>query len=142
MTGQRSQRWRLSTETSGKLWTRISPRAASPEAMWRPPAICSGAGARTATAHVETPRIITPSSTAWPPTGASREATSGGCCEGGDVDGDGSLAGGGPADGRSGSGCAADIGGRGYFLSSWRLAARRLKRSTRPPVSTSFWRPV
>ena len=23
-----------------------------------------------------------------------------------------------------------------------RLAARRLKRSTRPPVSTSFWRPV
>jgi hypothetical protein len=23
-----------------------------------------------------------------------------------------------------------------------RFAARRLKRSTRPPVSTSFWRPV
>ena len=34
-----------------------------------------GAGLRTATAQVETPRIITPSSTAWPPTGASREAT-------------------------------------------------------------------
>src|SRR4051794_29392073 len=32
-------------------------------------------GLRTATAHVETPRIITPSSTAWPPTGASRLAT-------------------------------------------------------------------
>ena len=46
--------------------------------MWRPSAICSGAGARTATAHVETPRIITPSSTACPPSAASREATSGG----------------------------------------------------------------
>src|SRR5690349_106725 len=30
------------------------------------------AGSRTATAQWETPRIITPSSTAWPPTGASR----------------------------------------------------------------------
>ena len=28
------------------------------------------------------------------------------------------------------------------YFSAWRLAARRLKRSTRPPVSTSFWRPV
>ncbi len=27
---------------------------------------------RVATAHAETPRIITPSMTAWPPTGASR----------------------------------------------------------------------
>src|SRR6266571_2896747 len=34
----------------------------------------SGTGLRTATAQVETPRIITPSSTAWPPTGASRVA--------------------------------------------------------------------
>ena len=34
-----------------------------------------GTGLRTATAQVETPRIITPSSTAWPPTGASRWAT-------------------------------------------------------------------
>ena len=33
-------------------------------------------GSRTATAHVETPRIITPSRTAWPPTGASRVAIS------------------------------------------------------------------
>src|SRR5206468_2460157 len=42
-----------------------------------PAAAPSGAGLRTATAHVETPRIITPSRTAWPPTGASRCASSG-----------------------------------------------------------------
>ena len=72
--GQRSQRWRFSTETSGKLWTTMSPRAASPISMRRPSAIWSAAGARTATAHVETPRIMTPSRTAWPPTGASRTA--------------------------------------------------------------------
>src|SRR5436190_18242688 len=36
----------------------------------------SGVGLRTPTAQVETPRIITPSRTAWPPTGASRCATS------------------------------------------------------------------
>src|SRR5689334_25418721 len=42
----------------------------------------SPSGLRTATAQVETPRIITPSSTAWPPTGASRTARSG-CCSSG-----------------------------------------------------------
>ena len=64
----------LSTEVSGNDWTSISPSAAS---SGRAPssAICSGSGLRTATAQVETPRIITPSRTAWPPTGASRCAT-------------------------------------------------------------------
>ena len=121
-TGQRSQRWRLRTETSGKLWTSISPSAASPGSSWRPPSSCSGSGMRTATAHVETPRIITPSSTACPPTGRSRPATRG--------SGAGSRC----------ASCAAANGGS--YVPGWRLAARRLKRSTRPPVSTSFWRPV
>ena len=58
ITGQRSTRWRLAQETIGSEVTSISP-----------------SGLRTATAQVETPRIITPSSTAWPPTGASSEAT-------------------------------------------------------------------
>ena len=57
ITGQRKARWRLAHETSGNDVTSISP-----------------SGLRTATAHVETPRIITPSRTAWPPTGASRDA--------------------------------------------------------------------
>src|SRR6266516_4719485 len=58
ITGQRSARLRLAHETSGSEVTSIS-----------------SSGLRTATAQVETPRIITPSSTAWPPTGASRLAT-------------------------------------------------------------------
>ena len=58
ITGQRSTRCRFAQETSGSEIT----------------SICSS-GLRTATAQVETPRIITPSSTAWPPTGASRLAT-------------------------------------------------------------------
>jgi len=91
MTGRRSTLWRLSAETSGKLCTLISPSAASSDCSLRPPVTCSGAGARTATAHVETPRIITPSSTAWPPTGASRAAISV------------------PSDSRSGSGAAAGM---------------------------------
>ena len=50
--------------------TSISPLAPSFESG--PPASsCSADGLRTATAQVETPRIITPSSTAWPPIGAS-----------------------------------------------------------------------
>src|SRR5213078_2052033 len=57
--GSRRKRWRLSQETSGNDWTSISPSFL-----------------RTATAQVDTPRIITPSSTAWPPTGASRCAIS------------------------------------------------------------------
>src|SRR3954452_6146071 len=70
MTGQRSARWRLVHETSGNEVTSISPSAAS--SLPRPSGrICSGSGLRTATAQVETPRIITPSSTACPPTGAS-----------------------------------------------------------------------
>ena len=64
ITGQRSARWRLVHETSGNDWTSISP-----------------SGLRTATAQVETPRIITPSSTACPPTGASRCACSAGSGE-------------------------------------------------------------
>ena len=47
ITGQRSTRWRLAQETIGSEVTSISP-----------------SGLRTATAQVETPRIITPSSTA------------------------------------------------------------------------------
>src|SRR3954451_15847783 len=58
ITGMRQTRWRLAHETRGSEVTSTSP-----------------SGFRTATAHVETPRIITPSSTAWPPTGASRLAT-------------------------------------------------------------------
>ncbi len=60
-------RWRLAHETRGSDVTSISPSA--------PGGASSGSGLRTATAHVETPRIITPSSTAWPPSGASRPAT-------------------------------------------------------------------
>src|SRR3954447_4100764 len=56
-TGSRKARCFLSHETSGYDSTAISP-----------------SGVRTATAHVETPRIITPSRTACPPTGASRLA--------------------------------------------------------------------
>src|SRR5256714_7843487 len=58
ITGQRSARWRFAHETRGSEVTSTS-----------------SSGFRTATAQVETPRIITPSSTAWPPTGASRLAT-------------------------------------------------------------------
>src|SRR5215208_1127674 len=58
MTGHRSTRWRFAHETSGSELIATSP-----------------SGLRTATAHVETPRIITPSSTACPPTAASRLAT-------------------------------------------------------------------
>ena len=70
--GSRSRRWRLTHETSGSETTSISPRAASRGSSRPSSPIWSGAGLRTATAHVETPRIITPSRTAWPPTGASR----------------------------------------------------------------------
>src|SRR5215211_1834802 len=69
-TGQRSTRWRFVQETSGNDWTSISPSAASSGSRPSSPS-CSGRGLRTATAQVETPRIITPSSTACPPTGAS-----------------------------------------------------------------------
>src|SRR3954471_21721648 len=65
MTGRRIQRCLRRTEVSGKDWTSIGPSSPS-----------TGAGLRTPTAHVETPRIMTPSRTAWPPTGASRCATS------------------------------------------------------------------
>src|SRR3954471_6939815 len=71
--GRRSARWRFMTDVSGDETTSISPRAASSGSS-PSPSSCSGSGLRTATAQVETPRIITPSSTAWPPTGASRWA--------------------------------------------------------------------
>src|SRR5215211_6927289 len=58
ITGKRSTRWRLAQETRGSELTATSP-----------------SGFRTATAQMETPRIITPSRTACPPTGASRSAT-------------------------------------------------------------------
>ena len=54
----------------------ISPNAAS-SGERSPSPSCSAVGLRTATAQFETPRIITPSSTACPPSGASRWAVSG-----------------------------------------------------------------
>jgi hypothetical protein len=74
MIGSRSTRWRLSAETSGSEMTSISPAAASRMSRSSPWASCSSDGLRTATAQIETPRIITPSSTAWPPIGASLRA--------------------------------------------------------------------
>ena len=102
---------------------------------------CSGVGLRTATAQCATPRIITPSSTACPPTGASRWAfsappsaplsisTSTGVVAGAAA----SEVGIGPLGGLGLSAAAAPLTA---------LATRRWKRSTRPPVSISFWRPV
>ena len=72
--GRRSSRWRLVQETSGSETTSISPLAPSLESG-PPAASCSADGLRTATAQVEMPRIITPSSTAWPPIGASLVAS-------------------------------------------------------------------
>ena len=131
--GCRRRRWRLIQETSGSETTSISPSAGVVGSRWPSASCsCSGVGLRTATAQVEMPRIITPSSTAWPPTGASRWAISS------------------PSGMRTGS--AADCDARGAvactrpaYEAAWealRLAARRWKRSTRPPESTSFWRPV
>jgi hypothetical protein len=61
--GRRSRRCFLSTEVSGWEVTSISPWA--PFSGSRPSSvISSGSGLRTPTAHVDTPRIITPSSTA------------------------------------------------------------------------------
>src|SRR6476661_5275828 len=57
ITGQRRIECFFSQDVSGEAVTSISP-----------------SGVRTATAQVETPRIITPSSTACPPTGASFDA--------------------------------------------------------------------
>ena len=54
--GRRSRRCFWRTEVSGNDWTSISPESSA--------GAPSGPGLRTATAHVETPRIITPSSTA------------------------------------------------------------------------------
>ena len=73
-TGSLRSRWRFVQETSGSEITSISPFAPSFESA-PPSASCSADGLRTATAHVEMPRIITPSSTAWPPIGASLVAS-------------------------------------------------------------------
>ena len=63
MIGRRSSRCFLSTEVSGNEVTSISPWA--PRSGSTPSSeTSSGSGLRTATAHVDTPRIITPSSTA------------------------------------------------------------------------------
>jgi hypothetical protein len=103
-TGARAQRRRRADEASGNDSTSIAP-------LWR----------RTATAHAEAPRIMTPSMTAWPPMGASR------------------------AEDRAmpnGSAGRAARWSEDQAEPRWRRAARRWKRSTRPPVSTSFCRPV
>ena len=73
-TGRRSSRCFLVHETSGSEITSISPLAppSSPGPRRR---AAPADGLRTATAQVEMPRIITPSSTAWPPTGASLVAS-------------------------------------------------------------------
>src|SRR2546421_3639625 len=75
MIGQRRTRCRFSHDTSGKEETSISPWAPCSGSSL-PSCRSAGTGFRTATAQVEMPRIITPSSTAWPPTGASRWAIS------------------------------------------------------------------
>src|SRR5436190_1677756 len=75
MIGQRSTRCFLVHETSGNELTSIAPCAPCSGSSL-PSCRSSGTGLRTATAQVEMPRIITPSSTAWPPTGASRWAIS------------------------------------------------------------------
>ena len=123
--------------SSGSVTTSISPArrllGSSPSLCV---ASCSAEGLRTATAHVLMPRIITPSSTAWPPTGASRRGAQ--------------LAGRGV--GAAGLGrLVGDAHDRFPRRRRMRrahaatrrsrpgaLAARRWKRSTRPPVSTSF----
>src|SRR5829696_4519628 len=58
ITGRRQTRLRFAQETIGSLVMSMRP-----------------SGVRHATAQIETPRIITPSRTAWPPTGASPTAT-------------------------------------------------------------------
>ena len=63
MMGSRRTRWRRMTDSSGWELTSISPRAAS-SGESSPCSSCSALGLRTATAQLETPRIITPSSTA------------------------------------------------------------------------------
>src|SRR5205823_1224630 len=71
--GSRQARWRLIQGSKLSTWTSISPSATAgsplPPATSSATSAASGAGFRTATAQVEPPRIITPSSTAWPPTG-------------------------------------------------------------------------
>ena len=63
MIGRRSRRCFLRIDVSGNEVTSISPWA--PRSGSMPSSeISSGSGLRTATAHVDTPRIITPSSTA------------------------------------------------------------------------------
>ena len=112
ITGKRRIRLRFAQETSGSEVTSISP-----------------SGVRQATAQVETPRIITPSSTAWPPTGAS-------------PDGD-RLAVRHPLGlRRRPRARPVHRGIDGPEAQRARLAARRRNRSTRPPVSTSFCLPV
>ncbi len=103
---------------TGSVCTAISP-ARAPRGR-RASAAARRVGSRTATDQVRTPRIITPSSTACPPIGASRSALPT------------------PRDVR----VLGTYLVRGW-LRGWRLrATRRWKRSTRPPVSISFWRPV
>jgi len=129
--GSRIHRWRRSGESSGNILTSISPVGIS--RLWLSSWVA--VGLRTAIAQVRTPRIMTPSRTAWPPTGASRVVfrvswTS-------------------PVTGRSRSIGSAGArvgtkasGGPGVATTyreaaaRWRLlATRRWKRSTRPPVS-------
>ena len=73
MIGSRYTRWRFVHDTSGSETTSISPSGISilsPRLDGLHLHLATACGRRRA--QVETPRIITPSRTAWPPTGASR----------------------------------------------------------------------
>ena len=95
-------------------------RSAQSGASWTSTSM-SPSGVRTATAHVDSPRIMTPSTTAWPPMYR-------GCLAILDAP---------PRARARGPGLLpALLLGLGLF------AYRRWKRSTRPPVSTSFCLPV
>ena len=64
MIGSRYARWRFVHDTSGSETTSISPSGISIFSPALRASTCAAEGLRTATAHVETPRIITPSRTA------------------------------------------------------------------------------
>ena len=135
--------------------TSISPSAAS-SGERSPPAAARRVGLRTATAQLETPRIITPSSTACPPTGASRWALSSPSSSTSAAPARSAAAGGArrrasaarvardgsPASRRPDARTSAYCADRACAECRRPLATRRWKRSTRPPVSISFCLPV
>ena len=131
-TGQRSARWRFAHETSGNDWTSISPWAASPTSSSRPSGdllgqrLADGDGPRGDAAHHHAFEDRLP---------AHRGVTLG--LEGGVWQAE-----------LSGTPIGSADPGADFMLRQrrqpprLRLAARRWKRSTRPPVSTSFCLPV